>query len=689
MPKMRRIVLLMLVVSSTAAAVLVLGTILASQGFSVLELGILALFGLLFAWITTAFWLSLAGFVLHVLGRPGHRLAERTTIPEDSAKDERSRVALVMPIYNEDPQRVLAGLQATLNSLLRARHENRFELFILSDSTDPEVWLAEELAWSQLNREFAGKLPVFYRHRPKNLARKSGNIADFCQSWGYRYDYMVVLDADSIMSGHCLVSLVNRMDANPKVGLIQVPPTPVLRESFFARSQQFAASVFGPVYATGLSFWFQDSANYWGHNAIIRVAPFMAHCGLPTLPGKEPFGGEILSHDFVEAALLRRAGWQVWLADDLSGSFEEPPPTLIDHAKRDRRWCQGNLQHLRVVFAEGLRPLSRLHLAMGIMAYMSSVFWFVLLVLSGLEALRQAQTEHSYFMEGDLFPNWPVSYAFEAATLLAITLSILYLPKIFGYLTLFLDRRRLMAHGGGVKAGLSLLLESLTSILLAPILMLFQLGFVVSILAGRSVRWAAQKRDDGETSWAEAGAVHLGHTAVAATAGWVSWHSLPDFFPWLTPVLLGPLLAIPLSRLTSRVDLGRALQRRGLFLTPCESDRPAVLEDLCRRLTALEQDAQAAPRRGTLFEKAIADPFMNALHLTLLARESRSKSERLRLDALVAKLQEQGVESLTRSQRSDLLSDPASMTTLHALAWQSSEEGPLSLGQSATEGKRA
>ena len=293
-------------------------------------------------------------------------------------------------------------------------------------------------------------------------------------------------------------------------------------------------------------------------------------------------------------------------------------------------------------------------------------------------------------MEGDLFPNWPVSYAFEAATLLAITLSILYLPKVFGYLTLFLDRRRLVAHGGGVKAGLSLLLESLTSILLAPILMLFQLGFVVSILAGRSVRWAAQKRDDGETSWAEAGAVHLSHTLVAAAAGWVSWHYLPDFFPWLTPVLAGPLLAIPLSRLTSRVDLGRIFRRWGLFLTPCEGDPPAVLEDLSQRLAAMERDGQGAPRSSALFEKAIADPFVNALHLTLLARESRTKSERLRLDALIApNCRNRVVDSLTRTQRSDLLSDPASMTALHALAWQSSEEGPLSLGQNVAAGKRA
>ena len=675
-PRLRRIVFALLVAASTIAALLVLGTILAAEGFSVLELGILALFGLLFAWITTAFWTAALGFALHLMRR-------RVQVPHDlsdgrrAATQAESRTALVMPIYNESPQRVLAGLQAILQSLAESDHTVSCDLFILSDSTAPEIWLAEELAWSRLNRQFAGTFSVYYRHRPKNHARKSGNIADFCRSWGYLYDYMVVLDADSIMSGHCLAKLIQRMDGNPRVGLIQVPPTPVLRESLFARSQQFAASVYGPVYAAGLSSWFEGGSNYWGHNAIIRLAPFMAHCGLPRLGGREPFGGEILSHDFVEAALLGRAGWEVRLADDLAGSFEEPPPTLIDHAKRDRRWCQGNLQHLRVLFAQGLRPLGRLHLAMGVMSYLSSVFWLLLLALSGLEALRRSRTEHSYFIEGDLFPNWPVSYAFEAATLLTITLALLTLPKLFGYAALFLDRKRLAAHGGGLKAGLSLLLESLFSVLLAPILMLFQASFVVSILAGRSVRWASQQRDDGETSWSEATAAHLGHTLLALLAGGLSFAYVPDFFPWLTPVLAGPLLAIPLSRLTSRVDLGRRLRAWGLFITPCESDPPRVLRDLQRRIGALKPEDREGVAGGSLFERAIADPFVNALHLSLLSREPRRKSERLRLDALVARLQERGIAGLSDAERCDLLSDAQSMTSLHALAWHAMDEGPV------------
>ncbi|GAB4224067.1 MAG: glucans biosynthesis glucosyltransferase MdoH [Kiloniellaceae bacterium] len=681
-PRLRRWFLLLLVLASTAAAVIVLGTILAAEGFSLLELGILFLFSALFAWITTSFWISTIGFAVRLLGLRRQRSA--TGAQATGAPGTSGTTALVMPIYNEDPTRVAAGLRATLESLLDSRPAGRFDAYLLSDTTDPDIWLAEELAWSRLNREFAGRIDVYYRHRPRNLARKSGNIADFCESWGQRYDYMVVLDADSVMSGDCLTELVARMDANPRVGLIQVPPLPVLRESLFARSQQFASSVYGPPFAAGLAYWLEGESNYWGHNAIIRVAPFMEHCGLPELPGREPFGGEILSHDFVEAALLRRAGWEVWLADDLGGSFEEPPPTLIDHAKRDRRWCQGNLQHLGVVAARGLRPLSRLHLGMGVMSYLSSLLWLALLVLSGLEAWRQSRTDHSYFIEGNLFPNWPVSYAFEATTLLAITLAILYLPKIYGYLILLGERRRRVAHGGALKAGLGVVLESLMSILLAPILMLFQSGFIVSILAGRSVRWASQQRDDGETSWREAVAAHWPHTVVALLAGGFAYAANPVFFWWLTPVLAGPALSIPLSRFTSRADVGRRLRAWGIFLTPCESARPEVLQRLldiqaqpAAPLVPPDTTSQASSGT-TLFEQAIRDPFVNALHRTLLERQPRSKSERLRLDGLIARVQEAGAAALSREEKRDLLGDATSMATLHALAWQA--EAPVPAG---------
>ncbi|HKJ88506.1 MAG TPA: glucans biosynthesis glucosyltransferase MdoH, partial [Gammaproteobacteria bacterium] len=343
-----------------------------------------------------------------------------------------TRIALAMPIFEEDPRQVLEGLRATYESLEATGQIHRFDLYILSDSKDPETWIAEELAWNALCEAVDGYGRIFYHRRRNNWGRKSGNIGEFCQNWGLNYDYMVVLDADSVMSGDTLVSLAALMDANPGTALVQAPPAPVHQDTLFARIQQFASAAYGPLFAHGLAFWQLGDGNYWGHNAIIRVAPFLEHCGLPELPGKPPLGGEILSHDFVEAALLRRAGWAVWMAPWLGGSYEETPPTLVDHLKRDRRWCQGNLQHARLLLAKGFRLPNRIHLGMGVLTYVSSPLWLIFLVLSGLEALRRKHTHMVYFLDNSLFPAWPPSFFMEAATLLVITLGFLYLPKVVG-----------------------------------------------------------------------------------------------------------------------------------------------------------------------------------------------------------------------------------------------------------------
>ena len=137
---------------------------------------------------------------------------------------------------------------------------------------------------------------------PTNIGRKAGNIAEFVRNWGGAYDYMIVLDADSIMSGQSLVTLAQTMDAHPTVGIIQTLPLLAGRETLFARLLQFAVRVSGPMFGSGLTFWQLGESNYWGHNAIIRMRAFADHCSLPRLPGSPPFGGEIMSHDIVEAA---------------------------------------------------------------------------------------------------------------------------------------------------------------------------------------------------------------------------------------------------------------------------------------------------------------------------------------------------------------------------------------------------
>jgi membrane glycosyltransferase len=673
----RRILFGFAVAATTAGGAGVLATILEADGMTPFELAIQILFTILFAWIAASAWTALLGFF--TIMRGGDRFtvtrafdnSVRAPLPADR------RTAIVLPTYNEDAGRVFAGLRAIYEDLAATGQLDHFDFYVLSDSTEPDAWVSEELHWAGLLRKVGGQNRLFYRHRAKNIARKSGNIADFCENWGHLYEYMIVLDADSVMAGDTLVDMVRLMEAHPKAGLLQVPPKPVNQDSPFARIQQFASSAYGPVYAAGLHWWALEDGNYWGHNAIIRIAPFVQHCGLPVLPGREPLGGEILSHDFVEAALLRRAGWQVLLAYEMGGSYEESPPTLIDHEKRDRRWCQGNLQHIRLLFARRLKPVSRLHFLMGVMSYLSSPLWLLLLIASWLEAFRRITTKPVYFFGDNIFPAWPVSYAFEATTLLAFTLGLLYLPKLLGYFALLGDRERLGGHGGAIDVVFSMVLESLFSILLAPIMMISQTRFVFSTLFGTSITWTTQQRESTGLRFREAASAYWRHTLIGVVIGVLTYVLIPDFFWWLSPIVAGLVLAIPFAQVSSRPGLGRELRRSGIFLIPEEVDPPPVL----RRLHRFEDAPATLP--GTLgaeapaIERTIVDPIANALHVSLLPPANPSRSRKLYLQGLIQKYEDEGLGALTRTETIDLLADPESMMSLHALVWSKRADAGL------------
>jgi membrane glycosyltransferase len=201
------------------------------------------------------------------------------------------------------------------------------------------------------------------------------------------------------MSGETLVQLVAAMQEHPDVGLIQTLPIIVNATTLFARVQQFAGRVYGPLIAHGIAWWHGAEGNYWGHNAMIRTRAFAECAGLPELSGRKPFGGAIMSHDFVEAALIRRGGWAVHMVPAMRGSYEEVPPTLTDLAIRDRRWCQGNLQHAAVLPARGLHRISRLHLLTGIGSYITAPLW-LLFILTGILIAVQAR-----FVQPDYFPQ--------------------------------------------------------------------------------------------------------------------------------------------------------------------------------------------------------------------------------------------------------------------------------------------
>ncbi len=380
-----------------------------------------------------------------------------------------------------------------------------------------------------LTRQLGAQGRIFYRKRRVGTNKKAGNLADFCRRWGRLYRYMVVLDADSVMTGDAIIRLVRLMERNRRVGIIQGVPLLVNGETIFGRLQQFASRLYGPVSVTGLNYWQLSEANYWGHNAIIRLAPFIRHCSLPELPGDGPFGGRILSHDYVEAALMRRAGWEVWLATEMEGNYEECPPTVVDFAQRDRRWLQGNLQHARLVVARGFHGANRVHFLLGILAYLASPLWLAFLVVSLVIAahfstvginLRPVESFATYVRWG---------YAGQAFALFAYTVVLLFLPKVLALLDLRSRPDELAAFGGGkLLAGVSV--ETAIFTLLAPVLMIFHTWFILITLLGRKVSWGAQRRGSAaDAPLAELFVVHGAQTLLGllAARGRLSDRSAP------------------------------------------------------------------------------------------------------------------------------------------------------------------
>jgi membrane glycosyltransferase len=643
-----------------------------AEGLSGLEIILLVLFVPLFAHISVGFCTAFAGFF--VINRGGDSSRISASVPPGSPP-LLATTAVVMPIYNEDVSRVFEGLRVVFSSVQQTAGAEFFDFFILSDSNQPNQWIREEVAWAELCKQVGGFGKIFYRKRRQPINKKAGNVADFLRRWGKNYRYTVVLDADSIMTGEALVRLVTLMEANPSTGIIQTAPRIVRGETLYARLQAFANRLYSPLFLAGLNYWQQHEGNYWGHNAILRVQPFMDHCALPDLPGNEPFGGRILSHDFVEAALMRKAGWAVWLAHDVEGSYEEGPPTLIESAKRDRRWCQGNLQHTWLLTARGFRPANRFHLLMGVMAYASSPLWLLFLVLSTLEMVNA-----SLARSPDAFAVTEMTSVFgytvavpESLTLFSLTMLLLFLPKFVSVVVMLGRPAEVVGYGGRGRLVVSALLEALTSMLLAPINMLFNTKFVIFTLLGQGVAWVAQKRsaDVDGTDWREAIITHGVQTVFGVVWGVSSLILVPAYFLWLSFVLVGLAFSIPLSIFLSKVSFGRRARDLGLFLTPEETDPPAELR-------LLETNLEACYRQLPPFEplrddyglmQAVLDPYINAMHVALLRQRRPSAGAREWFAKLQARLLREGPGKFTTKEKMALLLDPQSMIRLHRELW--------------------
>ena len=563
----RRAVFLLLTVVSTTLATSLFADMQPHYDNDFLQYGQITLFALLSAWVVTGFMTAMMGFWVLVRG-DAHSLSAKQVAHH--TLDKSTRTAIIMPICNEDVRTVFAGLRATCESVALTGHNQAFDVFVLSDSNDTAIIRAERAAWEHLRTQLAGhpeqpQIEVYYRLRKRRTDRKAGNVADFCRRWGKDYAYMVVLDADSVMSGDCLVSMVKLMDANPTAGIIQTATQAIGHVTLHARAQQFASRVTGRLFTLGMQFWQMGESHYWGHNAIIRMEPFMQHCALAHIEGTGGMSGSILSHDFVEAALMRRAGFHVWLVADLVGSYEQQPPDLLAELQRDRRWCQGNLQNARLIAEPGLHAVHRSMFGTGAMAYLSALLWLCFMTLGTALWLTGAP----------LVTDWALLPA-ELVSLWTWTLCMLFLPRILG-LTAVLINRQQGAYGGTASLLRSAVLETVIALLQAPIRMLAHSLFVVVALTGLKLEWKSPPREAVAVPWAFAlkQLAPMSAVIVALAAG----IALIDVsaLVWLLPVGLPLLLSVPMTVVTSRVGVGQTMRAHNYLLIPEENKSPAVL----------------------------------------------------------------------------------------------------------------
>jgi membrane glycosyltransferase len=547
------------------------------ESAGVLGHALLALFTVCFAWVALGAMLFAFGLVAAVW--PGRDRPPRAA--PGAPPDGGARTAVLVPIRHEDPRAVAAQLEVMFTGLRRHAIGEGIDFVLLSDSSLSEVCLAEEQAWRELCERVDGFGRIYYRRRVGGEAKKAGNIRDFCLRHAGAYRYLVVLDADSMLAADTLCAMVERMEANPRVGLLQAPSIPVRRHTIFARWQQFAARVYGPLWTTAEAGLAGPDGSYYGHNAILRREAFCGHAGLGRLPGRGALSGLVASHDFVEAALVRRAGYEVWIASDLGGSYEQSPTNLVDYAVRDQRWCHGNLQHVRIAALPGLRAWSRLHLLRGAASYvippLTLLFTWVMLAVAAYDRAALPR----YFPQGGLalFPLWPVHDFAAGRQLLALTAALLLGPKLLATavdLGSMLRERVLPARR--VPALLaSVVGETVLSMLLAPTLMVYQAAFVARVLLGERAAWASARRSDRTVGLGEALRRCWTQLAVAAALAGASWWVSPLALLWGLPVVVPLLLAPVLAWITSSERLGRLVDALGMFQVPEDwSDDPVL-----------------------------------------------------------------------------------------------------------------
>jgi membrane glycosyltransferase len=568
--QLRRLVFLALVTISIAALLVLAALTLSAGGLGAGDVVLLVLFSLTTPWLAVGFWNSVIGLVLM-------RFTDASTflIPEAARRPERTAItastAILMCVRNEAPERVLRNLDTMMADIADEGWAERFHVYVLSDTSRPDLAAAEQQAFETLQSKWNGRFAVTYRRRETNTGFKAGNIRDFLERWGDRHDLMVTLDADSFMTAAGILRLVEIMQRAPRLGILQSLVIGMPTSSAFARLFQFGMRLGLRSWTIGSAWWQGDCGPYWGHNAILRVAPFKTHCAIEPLVGKGILSGHILSHDQIEAALMRRAGYDVRVLPEEDLGWEENPPTLIEFLRRDQRWLQGTLQYAFFVGGPGLEPVSRIQLLFAMLMFTGSPAW-IGLWLSGT-AMLATHARIAEVIDSRYGVPW-----------LTLVLAMWFAPKIATVIDVLCRPELRRGFGGAGRLALSVVAETLFWLMLSPIMWVSHTLCFLGLLAGRVVGWSGQMRDDHAIAWSTAFARLWPHTVLGVAGLAVVALSHPAALPWFFLLIAGgPALAVPLCVLTSWPGVRLALRRLGIGRLPEETEPPAAL----RRRAAL------------------------------------------------------------------------------------------------------
>lgn len=568
----RRALFAALVVGSMVGILCLAAAALSVNGFDAVDLILLALFAVTLPWLVIGFWNSTIGFLLMRFSRDP--VVAVLPVAGRVRGDEpiTASTAILVCIRNEGAESVVRNLTPMIDGLAAARVADRFHLYILSDTNDAGIASLEEKHFGALAAAWDGRLAITYRRRNVNTAFKAGNIRDFCERWGDLHEFAVTLDADSFMTADAVLRLVRLIQADPRLGILQGLVVGMPSTSAFARIFQFGMRLGMRSYTIGSAWWQGDCGPYWGHNAVIRLAPFIAHCNLAPRAGGGPLGGHIMSHDQLEAVLMRRAGYEVRVLPEEDLGWEQNPTTLLEFIRRDLRWCQGNMQYWPFILLPGLKLVSRYQLVLWVLMFVSSPAWIALLV-GGTAAVALRGPEA--FMRPD-----------AGRALFAIILVVWFAPKILTVIDILLRAPARRAFGGTARLLASVATETVFFLLLSPIMWLGHTMFFGGLVLGRSVGWGAQTRDDHAVPLATALRQLWPHTVLGLGCFGVLAATVPAAIPYALLMAGGLALSVPLAVITASPAVGRVILRFGLGRLPEETDPPPALLTLA--LPAIE-----------------------------------------------------------------------------------------------------